>query len=59
MVIIIYLIKNCVQRITLEQDPEVPNVTEGTYEMYETMGIQSAAILCSDHEITPIRWPRR
>lgn len=27
------------------------------YEMYETMGIQSVALLYSGHQITPIRWP--
>jgi len=29
------------------------------YEMYETMGIQSVALLYSGHQITPIRWPWR
>ena len=29
------------------------------YEMYETMGIQSVALLYSGHRITPIRWPWR
>ena len=29
------------------------------YEMYETMGIQSVALLYSAHQITPIRWPWR
>jgi hypothetical protein len=27
------------------------------YEMYDTMGIQSVALLYSGHQITPIRWP--
>lgn len=29
------------------------------YEMYETIGIQSVALLYSGHQITPIRWPWR
>jgi len=29
------------------------------YEMYETTGIQSVALLYSGHQITPIRWPWR
>ena len=29
------------------------------YEMYETMGIQSVALLYSGHQITPISWPWR
>jgi len=29
------------------------------YEMYETIGIQSVALLYSGHQIIPIRWPWR
>jgi len=29
------------------------------YEMYESIGIQSVALLYSGHQITPIRWPWR
>ena len=29
------------------------------FEIYETMGIQSVALLYSGHQITPIRWPWR
>lgn len=29
------------------------------YEMHETMGIQSVALLYSGHQIAPIRWPWR
>ena len=29
------------------------------YEMYESMGIQSVALLYSGQQITPIRWPWR